>query len=364
MNIEDYEVVRPRSTPAPLAELREASIPDTIYARTVDGDEFLFNQTTLVDKPVDNPARLRKRPAQMPVSTFDLITGSPDLPRDQWEVVETFGDLNEAKARLAEVKGTGTFAMRKNTVLAPQTDPLEWGRARIESGEWQLPNFGDLQLIPDHCAHLSQEKEGMIAYWATPEDAYNERLTVQNVGRYLTAHYDLEPKDVERLIAIADPPGELEFTTDFVSGYKIGTYSCMKGKSCVEVYNAGDLQLALLKNTHGEYTARCLVWPERKVSGRIYGDWARMRSALIINGYELDVEAHGAAATGVGGFEGARIKKIRSGNGWLMPWIDLGYKVYDDGEFFRLSMKHGVCVNNTSNTYSGRIPPLDLEQAA
>lgn len=47
-----------------------------------------------------------------------------------------------------------------------------------------------------------------------------------------------------------------------------------------------------------------------------------------------------------------------------MPYIDLGYRVWDDGEFFRLSRTRGVCVSNTSNVFDGEIPFYDLKEAA
>jgi len=78
------------------------------------------------------------------------------------------------------------------------------------------------------------------------------------------------------------------------------------------VYGAGDLALA----TDG--ASRVLVWPERKIIGRVYGPTYK---ALV---QELEDEGYA-----VGSLLGARLLSINFGQSrYLMPYIDEGQMVH------------------------------------
>ena len=74
--------------------------------------------------------------------------------------------------------------------------------------------------------------------------------------------------------------------------------------------------------------ARCLVWPEGKEYGRVYGDTtnARMlRTALEAQGYSS------------GDLCGAKIAKVECDNSYVMPYLDIGGgEVSDCGKFFEV----------------------------
>ena len=97
-------------------------------------------------------------------------------------------------------------------------------------------------------------------------------------------------------------------------------------------YGAGDLAIAYLENEDGYVIARTLVWPDKKIYARIYGDEdENLAIALASQGYLYDSL----------GFTGARLlKEWGEGEfedeyceGWLCPYLDVAYgsfRVEDD----------------------------------
>ncbi len=81
-------------------------------------------------------------------------------------------------------------------------------------------------------------------------------------------------------------------------------------------------------------SGRCVVWPEKKLYGSIYGDHSRMRLMLDAAGYTR------------GSMNGARIRRIPDGRGFIMPYVDDGDDAHDDGEYLIL----GGGALSTSNT--------------
>lgn len=210
---------------------------------------------------------------------------------------------------------------------------------RFQFGSYQqVPWLNSLPPIDGHFAHLSLEDGAMIAY--TPDDAKGSRdIQVRTKpGRYLSKFYPhLDTKEVQRLAAMATAlVVELRFATtpeDIVRVYKNGPGSCMSHSesdySCrvngqyfhpVNVYGNSDLQVAFLgAEDFSKIGARCLVWPDKKLHGRVYGDEHKMHLALSKAGYRY------------GSLNGARIRRIKcdpvsgySRNSELvvMPYID------------------------------------------
>lgn len=99
----DYEIARPGLKPLALKELRPSMNPNELYAMDVLCNEYCFNRLTLADDRIDNPNRLRPKAASEPVTTFELRTGNPDQSKDRWLLIDTFEDLERAKAALAEI---------------------------------------------------------------------------------------------------------------------------------------------------------------------------------------------------------------------------------------------------------------------
>ena len=81
----------------------------------------------------------------------------------------------------------------------------------------------------------------------------------------------------------------------------------------------------------GRITARALVWPERKVYGRVYGDAERLHRALHEAGYISEyqhrriISNRGGDIYVDGGFNGARLLKFEVGDALAAPYMDNDY---------------------------------------
>jgi hypothetical protein len=203
-----------------------------------------------------------------------------------------------------------------------------------------LPSaWAHLPKIADHYAHVSYTDSAQIAF--TPDDAKGmvDIQVTMRAGRYLTKFYpDMSPDEVRRLAAIIEADLELMFAKtpdEIVEAYLNGPSSCMSHPKRdylghlhpVAVYGDSDLQLAYLKRS-GRVTDRCLVWPDKKLYGRVYGGAdGRIERALEKAGYKP------------GNLKGARIRKIenQNGDGYIMPYIDGCCSVSDhDDEWFTI----------------------------
>src|SRR5262249_35481599 len=110
--------------------------------------------------------------------------------------------------------------------------------------------------------------------------------------------------------------------------------SCMSGRAgdyhgpChpVRVYGAGDLAIAYLEQGD-EITARALCWPAKLIYGRPYGDEHRLSAALEKAGYTY---GHGTK------LRGAKLLRIRSGDGFVAPYIDGCPGISDHGDHLEI----------------------------
>jgi hypothetical protein len=222
------------------------------------------------------------------------------------------------------------------------------------------PAWAHLPQIADHYAHVSYTDSAQIAF--TPDEAKGmvDIQVTMRAGRYLTKFYpDMQADEVRRLAAIIEADLELSFAVtpdEIVEAYLNGPSSCMshpKGDYSghlhpVAVYGDSDLQLAYLKRGD-RVTDRCLVWPDKKLFGRVYGGAdGRIERALEEAGYKS------------GNLKGARIRKIanRNGDGWIMPYIDGYCSVSDhDDDWFTIcgdldaTSTHGVLEEHAGQAY-------------
>jgi hypothetical protein len=98
------------------------------------------------------------------------------------------------------------------------------------------------------------------------------------------------------------------------------------------IYAAGDLAVAYMVRKD-EITARALVWPEKKIYGRIYGDETRLLDLLDTAGYRE------------GSLNGARMLRIPDSGGFVCPYIDGVMSAEDSGEFLIIG-DGDVCGSN------------------
>lgn len=165
------------------------------------------------------------------------------------------------------------------------------------------------------------------------------------------------------------PAPTLQFAStpeEIVEVYRAGPHSCIADfppeVHPARVYGAGDLAVAWLGDGARTW-ARALVWPARRVYGRVYP----ADVYHLVDGYRNKREARAVAAAlerrlraagyrpdrkvdappGMrstpplrfyAGFEGARLLVVGAGapDLWLMPPLDHGYEVVRDGTVWRM----------------------------
>lgn len=241
-----------------------------------------------------------------------------------------------------------------------------------------------LDEIPDHYAHVALDDPTMIAFTASPEHGEADRQTRMKPGRYLQRFYpNLTPKQVafyadwwrtgSKPLAVPDH-GELLFATtelEMIRVYAYGPGSCMLGEDCVRVYAAGDLALAYFQ-VGKAVMARALCWPAKKVFGRVYPtpdawdeyddqvpeydseDDAEAWQQALFN--KLKAEGYTHVAEG-GSFNGARIQAIPydgyDDDEWVMPYLDLSYRLNFHGNHFTLHSHGDWSSTETGGTMTG-----------
>ena len=176
-----------------------------------------------------------------------------------------------------------------------------------------------------HYTHLSLSHPGLIAYTASEEHGVQDRQTRMAPGRYLQRFYAEHASNdqiAEWIAACKAEHLQLQIARtpdDVVTVYtaKDGPTSCMDHRLRVEihpsiVYGDSDLGVAYLGDLESEtITARCVVWPDRQLYDRAYGDKATLIQLLRAHGYTK------------GAFEGARIRLITNSHGRIVvPYVD------------------------------------------
>jgi len=182
-----------------------------------------------------------------------------------------------------------------------------------------------------HFPYLSFDFPGKIGY--TPNDQYGQedRRLVLTPGRYFKRFADkpefmipaLLDEIVARICTLTNSKA-YEFTTDpdtIARVYHHGPGSCMDRKHFSDIrynptraYGGGDLALAYM-GPIDHATARCIVWPDRQIYGRVYGDIA-LTHMLRRAGYEEGNRSE---------FDGARLSVQKNPDGIIMaPYSDIG----------------------------------------
>jgi hypothetical protein len=192
-----------------------------------------------------------------------------------------------------------------------------------------------------HFAHVSKERDGMVAYTTDPAKGAQDVQARMKPGRYLERFYGdrLTHQQIYELAKVfvglfEDNVLLLAHTREEIrTVYEEGPGSCMSHKArdfaCApvhpsEVYAAGDLAVAYVRR-NGAITARALVWPEKKIASRVYGDETRLWSLLEAAGYRETTRY----------FYGAKLLRIVSPNHTtylVMPFVDGDYGVKDMGD--------------------------------
>ncbi|HEY9552046.1 hypothetical protein, partial [Allosphingosinicella sp.] len=188
----------------------------------------------------------------------------------------------------------------------------------------------------EHFCHVSTEQAGKIAFTENAAKGQIDRQLVMSPGRYLhrffSAHLDnnaiegwcarLSVQLEEDALKITQDADEIEDV------YVGGPGSCMAHDASefdsfchpTRVYAGPDTAIAYI-GPRDDARARSVVWPERKIYTSLYGDVSRLRLLLENAGYAK------------GGLNGARIRRIVDGDSFVVPYIDAGDDLADDGEY-------------------------------
>lgn len=234
---------------------------------------------------------------------------------------------------------------------------------RIANGEYfALPWADDVDAIPRHYAHISTVDPTMVSFTPDDQKGAADRQVRMKPGRYLSKFYpDMDPDDVRKYAAMLDASCtelHLAHTPDEIEHvYVNGPSSCMSYPASsfsspehpVRIYGAGDLAVAYTKRPDGKIMGRCLVWPAKKKRGRIYGDIDRMKLLLKANGYDEHEDD----------LRGAKLLRIKAGNGFVMPYIDNAGCFDDDGTHLYIGDDFDAQLTNGLSQAGTYCPRLD-----
>jgi len=275
-------------------------------------------------------------------------------------------DANDEKRLWADPQEAKTYADECNRfakqhdlgeryLIEHQPQDNDWRHRelmRLVRGEYKRHFFANFSyyLQSDynglHYLHVSTDDPEKVAF--TPSEEYGRinRQKRMKFTRYLDKYFaDTIPSDEREYIIKSHyneyVPSDIHFawTEDEIEWvYTHGPPSCMSRPvtdfdlPChpVRAYAAGDLAIAykLSPHRHNTVQARVVVWPDKKIYGRIYGDDMSIRQNLINAGYREDCF----------GFEGAKLLAIEHDGEYIAPYLDVncrgyienGYIVLDD----------------------------------
>lgn len=218
-------------------------------------------------------------------------------------------------------------------------------QARLDSGAYQRLPWHDAPWFKgsvgelEHYAHVSTERDGMVAFTEDATKGAADRQTRMRPGAYLQRFYSdkLSADEIQSLareFAGRFEDNTLLFATtadEIEHVYTHGPNSCMSHglrdyNSSIHptrVYAAGDLAIAYTKRADN-IVARVLCWPERKTYGRVYGDADRLVPLLDAAGFKS------------GSLRGAKLLRIEEDDCLVCPYIDTYYSIDDCGDYLRI----------------------------
>jgi hypothetical protein len=188
----------------------------------------------------------------------------------------------------------------------------------------------------EHFCHVSTEQAGKIAFTENAAKAQADRQLVMSPGRYLHRYFSdhLDNNAIEgwcAKLSVQLQEHALKITQDadeIEDVYVGGPCSCMSHSaddfdSCchpARVYAGPDTAVAYI-GSREDASARSVVWPSQHIYTSIYGDVSRLRLLLEGAGYSE------------GRLSGARVRRIMDGDNYVVPYIDAGGDLKDDGQF-------------------------------
>lgn len=194
----------------------------------------------------------------------------------------------------------------------------------------------------EHLPRPSAAKPGLLSYYDSPAKRAQGRLTMTKPGRYLRKFFSdlLSESEIEKLAHkwTADTaPETLHITQDadeIEAAYRnahlgscmhFGSGSFSGPEHPCRVYAGPDLAVAYIGDLDSP-RGRCVVWPEKKIYLRLYGDVHRLSFALEAHGFRKGEESE---------FEGARLQRIWCDDNdlYVMPYLDAIGAASDAGDY-------------------------------
>lgn len=221
--------------------------------------------------------------------------------------------------------------------------PVPWAQEG-----WFMSALAQSEELRNHFVHMSRKEDGdlsvKVSYTPSPELGERDRQVTIRPGRYLIKYFShvLSHDEInkwsgdaragESIIKFAFDPINVEDIYRRCGGNS-GVGACMsygrdqyrfaalRAMHPTHVYCAGDIQLSYIDHpTTGKIIARALVWPEKKLYTRVYGDERMFVPAIEALGYRSGL------------FDGARLTTIYAKNYppdksiesyWLIgPYVD------------------------------------------
>lgn len=279
------------------------------------------------------------------------------------EVINIFDDgatasrfVSERNQAFAGASMTVRYRIVRQNVVSDAWKARE--QARFANGTYRtIPWYNEDWNKQEHYCHVSNDDDGKIAFTNTAEDGERDKQTRMNPGRYLSRYYGevLSQDEIRAWCGRFDVENNkraLLFASDSDSieqVYKSGPRSCMAHDvdyysspvHPTRVYGSGDFACAYILNEDGDISARVIVAPERKVYGRIYGDYSRLRLLLEEAGYSCGQDEDD--------WDGLRLLRIEARDGFVAPYFDPPMtSVRDNGQYLVVDCNGLIECNETN----------------
>lgn len=289
----------------------------------------------------------------MPFILQQMYASEPDVWYDlEYHLYENVAQANAtANDQNSSYQRCG-YDHRLRVVEIPMEDDRCWRlreKYKLLDGTHQAPPWTPRD---DLWEHIDPAKATMIRFFRDEKDALRNRYTSMTVGRFLNRYHSMTQAQIEKYCAQVGLDNEVsklhisKTADDFERVYLNGPHSCMAYEATdgrygeenthpVRLYGDLDLAVAYIER-YGDITGRCLVWPEKKIHGRIYGDRERMLLRLAEEGYTEDWA-----------FEGARLHLVKNKyNEIRAPYVDgdLHGSISECGKYIILSKTEGNLV--------------------